>query len=307
MRRFLAFCMLLSVLLAGGAGAEEAPVIIDRINTPEENAGFAFEAGAELLEIVFPQILNCDAALVRCGGETMLIDCATAQQGQRVVNLLEQLGVMQLDYVVNSHPHYDHLQGLEVIAQAVEVKELIICFPKDATKHMTAAMAVCEKHGIPVASMEDGDRIMLGDAVVDVWLKGDEGWSMNERSAQMRIQFGDRTALFTGDMEAKIQQRLMEVIPAEQLDVDVLKYPHHGLEAMNAEFLALLSPEFAVITNNGGKMTRAARGCLKSAKIPFAVTVPGYVALITDGHTWLAERIPMDKAVTVTSRPDTRP
>ena len=172
---------------------------------------------------------------------------------------------------------------------------------------MTAAMEVCEKHGIPVTSIEDGDQIMLGDTVIDVWLKGDESWSLNERSAQMRVQFGDRTALFTGDMEAKIQQRLLEVIPAEQLNIDVLKYPHHGLEAMNKDFLAALSPEFAVITNNGGKMTRAARGCLKSAKVPFAVTVPGYVALITDGQTWLAERIPMDKAVTVTSRPDTRP
>lgn len=302
------FCCLMGclMLLPCSALTEAAPVLVDRINAPDEYASFAFAQDAQLLEIVFPQILNCDAALLRCGGESMLIDCASAQQAQRVINLLEQLGVDKLDYVVNTHPHYDHLQGLEMIAQAVEVKELRVCFDENETKHMAAAMAVCEQYQIPVTHFGDGDRFTLGDAVIDVWLKGDEEWSLNERSAQMRVQLGERTALFTADMESKLQGRIVEVIPPELLDIDVLKYPHHGLTALGADMLAATSPLFAVITNNGGRSTRASRAGLKAEGIPFAITIPGYVSLTTDGHTWLAERLSMDKPVTVTSRPDTR-
>lgn len=305
-KRLLCWAAAGLLALGGAAMAEDAPIIVDRIHSPEVEADFAFEQDAELLEIVFPQILNCDAALLRCGGETMLIDCATAQQAQRVINLLEQMGVTELDSVVNTHPHYDHLQGLELIAQAVTVRELRICFEEDSTQHMATAMEVCEKYGITVTHFSDGDQMTLGDAVIDVWLKGDDSWDLNNRSAQMRVQYGERTALFTADMESKLQNRILEVIPAELLDIDVLKYPHHGLAAVSKEYLAATTPLFAVITNNGGKTSRSARAALNSAKVPFAITVPGYVALFTDGETWLVQRLEMDKPVTVTSRPDTR-
>ena len=97
--------LLLAVLLAlcVGAAAEDAPLLVNRINHPE--AAFSFAPEAELLEIVFPQELNVDSAVILCGGQVMLIDCASRAMAQRMVNLLEQLGVTEVDFVAISHPH----------------------------------------------------------------------------------------------------------------------------------------------------------------------------------------------------------
>lgn len=286
----LAALLLSALLFAFSAQAQDAPLLVDRVNSPEEYADFAFDKDAELLEIWFPQILNCDAMLLQCGGETMLVDCASAKQASRVTALLDALGVREIGAVVNTHPHYDHLQGLELIASAVRVDELRICFNEAYNQHMVTAMETAKAHDIPVTHYQDGDRFTLGGAVIDVWLKGDAAWTLNEQSAQLRVQFGERTALLTADMMLKTQQRLLETVPAELLDIDILKYPHHGLNKMNDAFFAAISPVFAVITNNGTKGSPG-RQYMALKHIPCAVTVPGFVHLVTDGTTWLCERV----------------
>lgn len=304
LRKWAAF--FLALMLLPGVMIAEETVLVDGITKPETADAFSFAEDAELLEIAFPQILDCDAALLRCGGQTMLLDCATAQQSGRVTAMLEQLGVTELDYVVNTHPHYDHIEGLEAIASAVTVKAFYICHSETETDHMVKAMDVCEKYGIPVVHYADGDQFQLGNTVIDVWLKCDASCNLNERSAQMRVQFGQRTMLFTADMMPKTQKALLAQVDPELLDIDLLKYPHHGKTTLSNDFIAATSPVFAIVTNNGGKSSREGRKCLSYKHIPYANTVPGYVYCVTDGQTWLVKRLDMDKPVTVTSRPDTR-
>ena len=298
--------LLVALMMIPGLCMAEETVLVDAITKPEAEEGFSFAEGAELLEVVFPQILDCDSALLRCGGKTMLLDCANKQQADRVVSMLEQMGVTELDYVVNTHPHYDHIEGIANIAEAVKIKAFYICFPEDMTDHMIKAMDVCAKYEIPVVHYGDGDQFKLGDAVIDVWMKCDEECNLNERSAQMRLQYGQRTALFAADMQKKTERTLMDSVDNALLDIDLLKYPHHGKTAMQDDFLAVSTPLFAVITNNGGQNSRDGRKCLKYKKIPFATTVPGFVYWATDGETWLVKRLDMDNPITVTSRPDTR-
>lgn len=208
--------------------------------------------------------------------------------------------------MINTHPHYDHLQGLEILAQNVKVKEVRMCFPADTTDHAQVALDVCEKYGIPVTWYADGQHWDIGGASVDVWLKGDDEWGLNDRSASMRVQFGRRTMLFTADAEFKLQRRLLEVIPAELLKADVLKYPHHGTAGIEPNFLQAISPKLAILTSNGGSRSKDAKYALRKQSVPMVFTVPGYVCLRTDGTTWLAERLPMDVPVNNPSRPDVR-
>ena len=78
MKRLL--CLLLILCMPFYAVAEENTVtrLIDRIADPEAEPDFAFAPDAELLEIIFPQVLNADAMLLRCGGRSILVDCASA-------------------------------------------------------------------------------------------------------------------------------------------------------------------------------------------------------------------------------------
>lgn len=290
MKKFLFLLIIyLALTLASPGLAADAPVLVDRIANPQ--AAFSFPEDAELLQVIFPNVWDADAELILCGGQAFLIDCGKENQGSRVVGLLKQLGVTHIDKVFNSHPHNDHLLGLKSIAKAVTIGELLFCFPENETKHMPVALSVAKKYDIPVGSYADGDRFEIGSAVIDVWLKGDDNWTLNERSALMRLQFGERTMLFTGDTMQKTQLRLMEVIDHELLDVDIFKYPHHGLSLPDDGFFDLVSPEYVIITNTAGDRTQKVRRYLNQRGVPWATSSPGYVSLTTDGHTWVIERI----------------
>ena len=286
---------LAALVLMCSCALADSPVVVDRVNKPKEHADFAFAEDAALLEVYFPHIMNCDAALLRCDGATMLIDCASAKYAPRVVQMLEHLGITEIDCVVNTHPHYDHLEGLETLVQAVKVKELRICFPEDYDKQMLKAMEVAQQYGITVSQYADGDQWTLGNTRIDVWLKGDSKWYLNDQSAVMRVQFGQRTMLFTADAERSAMMRLAEIIPAEELDIDIMKFPHHGKNALNVAFREKTSPLLCVITNTDTTKHKSIE-TLRRHKIPYACTTPGILSLRSDGDTWLVERTELPSA-----------
>lgn len=291
LKRIITFVLALLVLASASAFAEDAaqpPVLVDRINAPDVNADFAFAEDAALFEVIFPQILNCDAILLRCGDETMLVDCATQGQAVRILNMCKQLGITHIDKVINTHPHEDHIGGFRDLIKEVTVDELWICFPADYNEHITKAVGYAEKAGIPVYTYADGDTFTLGGATIDVWkLEGSKS-ELNDCSAQFYITYGERTLLMTADLETSGQKKYVE-LKGEALKADIIKYPHHGIDKLNADYMAAVSPQFLVVTNNH-RQTDGWKA-IRNYSIPYAYTVPGFVYLSTDGATWVTDRI----------------
>ena len=124
MKRILTLFLLL-LFSACAAGAEES-IIMDK--TRGENADFAFDEDAQLLEIFFPDIYGCDAALVRCGEYSMLIDCAGSQWPE-VKSLLDQLNMTELTYALNSHPDRDHIGGFAQVLKDIPPVNSFWAFP----------------------------------------------------------------------------------------------------------------------------------------------------------------------------------
>jgi len=292
LKRILSMLIVL-LMLSCAALAEEAPrpVLIDRLNSPEQYADFAFAEDAPLLEVTFPQMVDCDAILLRCGGETMLVDACKQAYSERIVDLCKQLGVTRIDKVVNTHPHEDHIGGFRDVIKEIEVGELWICFPEDVNNHMKNAVKQAQKAGIPVKTYTDGDTFTLGGATIEVWKLEGKTSDMNNCSAQMMVKFGERTFLMAADLQQDGQKTFVE-LKGNALDADILKYPHHGIEVLREDYLAAVSPLFMVITNNhrqtaGWKWINGSKN-----DIPYAYTVPDLVHLTTDGTTWIAEKIP---------------
>ena len=284
--------LLAAMMLLCAAGAEEAqPVVVDRINAPEVQADFAFAQDAALLEVIFPQILNCDAIFMRCGGETMLVDCATQGQAKRIINMCKQLGITRIDRVVNTHPHEDHIGGFRDLIKAVEVGELWICFDEDYTTHMTKAVGYAQKAGIPVVHYADGDVLTLGGATIEVWKLEGKTSELNDCSAQFMVTFGERTLLMAADLEKTGQERYV-ALKGDALKADILKYPHHGLEKLIDEYAAAVGAEYYVVTNN--QRSTEGKKYITRSGVPCAWTVPGFVTLTTDGTTWVVERVPSE-------------
>ena len=224
-RRAATLLLTLLMLLGTAAGEGADKTVINRINAPDVSADFAFAADADLLEIIFPQILDCDAAFLRCG-ETMLIDCATSGQARRILNMFKQLGITHVDKIVNTHPHADHIGGFAELIKEITVDELWLCFPAEETVHCANAIKAAERAGVAVRMFGDGDTLTLGRATMQVWmLDKPEYTRLNDRSAQIMLTFGQRKILFSADLEQKGQNGLIEKVGAEMLKADVLKYP----------------------------------------------------------------------------------
>ena len=292
MKRILALLMMLMLALSAFA-QEAAPVLIDRVNAPEEYADFAFAEDAEVLEVIFPQMLDCDGILLRCGGETILVDACKKAFSARIVNMCKQMGITRIDRVYNTHPHEDHIGGFRDVIKEIEVGELWICFPEDYNSHMKTAVSAAKKAGIPIMQYADGDVFTLGGATIEVWKLEGKSAEMNDCSAQMKVTFGERTFLMTADLETNGQKKMLE-LHGDALDADILKYPHHGIQVLVDAYREAVSPLFMVITNNhrqtaGWKWING-----KQNTIPYAYTVPDLVHLVTDGTTWIVEKIPSD-------------
>ena len=289
LRRILA--LMLMLMLAVPALAEEAPILVDRVNAPDKYADFAFAEDAELLEVVFPQMLDTDAILLRCGGETVLVDSCKKAYAKRIVDMCNQLGITRIDRVYNTHPHEDHIGGFREIIKEIEVGELWICYPEDCNDHMKLAVNAAKKAGIPVKTYADGDVFSLGGATVEVWKLDGKSTEMNDCSAQMKVTFGVRTMLLTADLEENGQKKMLE-LHGDALDADILKYPHHGIKVLEPAYQEAVSPLFMVITNNHRKTAGWKWITSGKAGVPYAYTVPDLVHLTTDGATWIVEKIP---------------
>ena len=242
------------------------PAVINCVADPGADAGFHFPMDADLLHIWFPNI--------------------------------SRLGIDRIRKLFNTHPHHDHLNGLRITDETAKVEELRICFGGASTEHMIRAVTYAEENGIRVAEFRDGSEFAMGDGSVTLkfWCNTDPSLDMNNQSAQTLVRYGERTILFTADMERSGQANLLTRVAASALKADLLKYPHHGKTALEEEFLRAVNPEAAIITNKtvadwGGVRYLAAKG------IPYIYTnqTGVYLHLVTDGEHWIAEQVPQDR------------
>ncbi len=298
--------LILAALCCTGAGEEAAvgapeeesraaPAVIDRWNNPDAYPDFSFAGEEDLLEIWFPRIRDRDAAILTYQGQVWMIDCSDEQAEERVVPLLKALGIQRIHRIVNTHPHHDHLNGLYAVDAACPVEELLICFPEDCNENMIRAAAYCRGKGIALTLYGDEEILSMGDGLVRLqcWMKTDETQSMNDQSAQLMLSFGMRTMLFMADMEGAGQDQLYAAVPAEKLAADILRYPHHGKLAMRERLFEAIAPALVVVTSseNVAEVKESTR-FLSYRHVPRAYTTGGYLHLVTDGVTWLAERVP---------------
>lgn len=214
----------------------------------------AAAAWADPLVVDFLDVGQGDAILVRTPVMTVLVDAG--ELGDQLVAQLRAAGVTHLDLVVATHPHADHIGGLDEVLAAFRVDRYV----DNGLVHGTAAyrrvMDGIRGQGIAHEPARAGAIIELSD---DAWftvlfptgdpLVGTRS-DLNSNSVVLRLDHGEVSFLLTGDAEADTEAALL----ALGLDpVDVLKVAHHGSSHSTGDlFLATVAPEYAVISSGAG-------------------------------------------------------
>lgn len=269
-------------------------VVVNNARIPMDNPDFYFPKDAKLFEIWFPNIRDADEAILVYDGQVWMIDCGDERAASRGVPLLKQLGIDKIDILFNTHLHHDHINGLAITHDTAKVGEVRICFSPDLTESGLRLLRVAGERNIPVKEYKDGDTFTMGDGKVKLlFLKNEEGYlDMNNQSAQTLITYGERSILFTADMEAPGQKAMIDRIGGDLLKCDIVKYPHHAKSDLYTPFYEAMGAKLAIVTSVEGRGD-AGQVAIVNRGLPAVYTASKtvFTHLVTDGHYWLCERV----------------
>ncbi len=169
---------------------------------------------------------------------------------------LRNRGIRRIDYLVLSHPHPDHVGGLRQLVREFPVGEIWINgdpYPGPAYREF---LTLAAERGIPAKTVGwQQDAIALGGAWIHLlhpfpefvpWSKRGAFSDENSRSLVLKVTYGERSFLLTGDVEEEGEAELAAFGPL--LKSDLLKVPHHGGRTSSTwPFLERVRPEAAVV------------------------------------------------------------
>ena len=201
-----------------------------------------FVAQEDLL-IDFIDVGQADSILIRNQDEVMLIDAGTNEAGETVVNYLEKLGITKINYLIGTHPHEDHIGGLDDVINNFDIEQIYMPKIETTTKTFEDVLEAIENKNLTVIAPNKGDKIELGQAVgkfmTEPILDKD---NLNLSSLVLRLEFGNTSYLFMGDAEEENEKTI------NWPKTDVLKVGHHGSSTSSSEnFLNQVQPQYAVI------------------------------------------------------------
>ena len=199
--------------------------------------------------ITFLDVGQGDATLLRDGAHAVLIDGGT--DGAGLVRQLRRLGVGRLDMIVATHPHSDHIGGLDLAAEAFSAQRVLLSDLPPADE----ADSLCYQRLLALAAdgqtvllhPKDGEEYDAGDIHLQFFAPTPQAGEENDRSLVLLADVGGAAVLVTGDAGREEEMALLAA--GRPLDADLLKVGHHGSGTSSSPaFLQAVSPAYAVIS-----------------------------------------------------------
>lgn len=253
-----------------------------------------------LLKVYFLDVGQGDAILIEApNGNQVLID------GGPDASVVQRLGSLlpfydhTIDAVLVSHPHSDHIAGLIEVLKRYDVGAIVEARESyDSPTFRTWEKTASDEHAQQVETIAGTELTLAPDLTLKVLhpFKSEAGTSTktpHDDVVVAMLQYKKTKILFTGDMEAKVEQELMRA--HEDVDADVLKVGHHGsTTSTSPDFLAAVSPQTAVIEVGAHNMyhhpSPAVITRLANSGIPYYRTdTNGTVTLRSNGETFTFE------------------
>ncbi|WP_051286774.1 ComEC/Rec2 family competence protein [Paenibacillus taiwanensis] len=208
----------------------------------------------EKLEVHFFDVGQGDSTLVVTpSGETILIDAGQNNKGELVVDYLKELGIDRLDAVIATHPDADHIGGLDIVVNKLDVKSVYAPRVAHTTQTYKDFLNAVKHKGLTIKAARSGTSLPLSDGVTASFAApvNSYGDHFNEWSAVLRLEYGNTSFLFTGDAEQESEADMLA--SGFKLAADVLKVGHHGSRTSSSQaFLHAVKPRYAVISAGTG-------------------------------------------------------
>lgn len=200
------------------------------------------------LKVHFIDVGQGDSILIQSGNHDMLVDAGENDKADTVVTYLHSQGIDKLDYVIGTHPHSDHIGGLDDVINNFTIDTLIMPAVEHTTKTYKDVLNSASGQGLKITKPEVGKTYQIGDASFQIIApNGNYGDDLNNWSVGIKLTNGNNSFVMCGDAESQAEAAMCT--NDIDLSADVLKLGHHGSNTSTSkDFLNKVNSKYAVIS-----------------------------------------------------------
>lgn len=215
-----------------------------------DNPKFSVPSDGKTLTVSFLDVGQGDSIFIELpNGKNMLIDASEREYSDTIEGYIRGRGHDQIDYLVATHPHADHIGGMKAIVESLSIGEVWMPNADSTSATYENLLEAIADKGLKIQTAKAGKVILEEESLRIVLLApcGEDYSSLNDYSAVIKLTYGATDFLFTGDAETPSEEEMLD--SGADLSADVLKVGHHGSSTSSSDaFLKAVSPTWGVIS-----------------------------------------------------------
>jgi competence protein ComEC len=248
------------------------------------------------MTVHFLDVGQGDSALIQYNGTTILIDAGEADEGPVIVSYLKKQGIRDIDLLIATHPHSDHIGGMQDVLKNFNVRSVIDSGMPHTTTTYQKFLETIDRKNISYSTVRRGDSISPAPGLTLVVLSAPDGsidQDLNDGSIVLRATYGRINILFEADAGITTEGSMID--SGLPLESQILKVAHHGSpHGTGRAFLEHARPEVAIISAGAGNPynfpAETTLSRLEDAGVVvFRTDTDGNIIVRTDGMTYSVE------------------
>ena len=206
-----------------------------------------FARSQETFAVHFIDVGQADSTLVVDNGFTMLIDAGNNADGRLVAHYLKSMGIEHIDVLVGTHPHEDHIGGLDEVIESFSIGTLMMPAKTHNTRSFEDVLDTIAAHDLKITVPKVGHVFTLGDSHITVLAPVRTDYiNINDHSIVLMLERNGKRFLFEADAETSSEWHMIGT--KANLAADVLKVAHHGSDtSTNSTFIRTVNPSVSVV------------------------------------------------------------